>query len=287
MLPPHTAFCSERFTATAPRSLFARIRALFAPPSPSRAAESPAVPDGICLYAVGDIHGERGALDRLLTMIDQDRQRRSHLRPLLVFLGDYVDRGADSCGVIERLSSGPLPGVECRFLLGNHEEAMLAFLDDPVANAEWLRFGGAETLASYGIPPSVGITDRTRCEALRDALAERLPTRHLEFLQGLEHLLVIGDYAFVHAGIAPGRRLDRQRQEDMLWIRTPFLSSTLRHDRVIVHGHTIVDEPEILFNRIAIDTGAYATGVLTGLVLFGNHRDIIQSGPRDHSRPEQ
>jgi serine/threonine protein phosphatase 1 len=239
------------------------------------------VPEGLCIYAVGDIHGEMGALDRLLTAIDRDRRQphRRHLRPLLVFLGDYIDRGADSRAVIERLCTGPLPDVDCRFLLGNHEEAMLAFLENPAGNAEWLRFGGAETLASYGIPPSVGITDRSRCQALRDALLARLPDPHLAFLHGLEPLLVIGDYAFVHAGIVPGRRLDRQKRDDLLWIRAPFLTSNQRHERVIVHGHTIVDEPQLLFNRIAIDTGAYATGVLTGLVLAGGDRDILQSEP--------
>jgi serine/threonine protein phosphatase 1 len=275
---------SVRDTAAASRSPLAWIRALFGRPSQHPPSTAPAVPDGLCVYAIGDIHGELETLNRLLEMIDQDRLRRSHLRPLLVFLGDYVDRGPNSRGVIERLSSGPLPGVECRFLLGNHEEAMLAFLEDPTGNAEWLRFGGAETLASYGVPPSVGVTGRARCEALRDALAAGLPEPHLAFLRGLEKIIAIGDYAFVHAGIAPGRRLARQRPEDLLWIRAPFLSSNLRHERVIVHGHTVVDAPEILFNRIGIDTGAYATGVLTGLALSDTRQDIIQSAPKPVSR---
>ncbi len=270
--------------------------------APSLPEGAPEVPAGLRVYAIGDIHGERQILEDLLALIGEDMARADlgdmvradlgdtgragrgeggdGLRPLLVFLGDYVDRGADSAGVLDRLCAGPLPGAGCRFLAGNHEEAMLNFIKDPVVHADWLGFGGAETLASYGIRASVGITDAARCRALRDQLVERLPDRHRSFLTGLESHLVLGDYIFVHAGIRPGRRIERQRRDDLLWIREPFLSSTAKHPKVVVHGHTIVDNPEMSCNRIAIDTGAYATGVLSALVLDGAERRILQSGRR-------
>lgn len=235
--------------------------------------------EGLRVYAVGDIHGELRVLDRLLARIAEDIERSgaAERRPLLVFLGDYVDRGADSCGTLDRLCAGPLPGVESRFLAGNHEAAMLDFLADPAGNAAWLDFGGAQTLASYGIRASVGVTDRARCRSLRDQLAERLPETHRDFLAELETCVVLGDYAFVHAGIRPGRPLSRQSREDLLWIREPFLSSPLRHEKIIVHGHTIVDHPEIHPSRIAIDTGAYATGTLSALVLAGTGRHFLRA----------
>ncbi len=242
------------------------------------AASAPCVPDGICVYAIGDIHGQRAALDAMLARIDDDARTRQQagLRPILVFLGDYVDRGLDSCGVLDRLCAGPLRGIECRFLLGNHEAAMLDFLKDPVRAAEWLSYGGAEALGSYGIRASVGVRDSARCRGLRDALAERLPDEHLRFLQALEPMVVIGDYAFVHAGIRPRRALARQRTDEIITIREPFLSWPHRHEKVIVHGHTIVERPEVTRNRIGIDTGAYATGVLTALVLCGDTQSFIQ-----------
>lgn len=256
-----------------------------APGQPPQAAAARA-PAGLCVYAIGDVHGQSRALDRLLdrigedfaamrTAIDADAAIRSGdagdiTDALIVFLGDYVDRGPDSRGVLDRLctlaSGSALP---CRFLLGNHEASMLEFLENPAAAAEWLSYGGVETLGSYGIRASVGTADPVRCRALRDALADRLPEEHLAFLKGLEPMIQLGDYAFVHAGIRPGVPLDRQRREDLLWMREPFLSSRLHHGKVVVHGHTVVEQPLFLSNRIAVDTGAYATGVLTALVLHG------------------
>jgi serine/threonine protein phosphatase 1 len=247
-----------------------------------RAREAPArrprAPDGMRIYAVGDVHGHLGALERMLAAIAEDatQARRDGCLPLLVFLGDYVDRGADSRGVLDRLSGGALPGVDCRFLLGNHEAVLLDFLDEPANAAEWLDFGGVETLASYGVVASFGLRERGRCEAVRDRFAETLPEIHRAFLEGLEAMIVLGDYVFVHAGIRPGRRLDKQSLDDLLWIREPFLSDTRMHEKVVVHGHTVIDEPELLPNRICVDTGAYATGVLTAIVLQGDEQWLIQ-----------
>ncbi len=252
------------------------FRQVFGSISPSsRPEERPAAPNGWCLYAIGDIHGEIRCLERMLAAIDQDQNLDAGgNRPLLVFLGDVIDRGADSRGVLDRLCRLKAAAVDgsgyaCHFLSGNHEAAMLDFIADPVAGAEWLSFGGAETLASYGIRASTGISDPIRCRSLRDSLNERLPSTHRSFLQSLDPMITLGDYLFVHAGVRPGVSLDRQKQEDLLWIREPFLSSSRFHGKVVVHGHTPVAEPQILNNRIGVDTGAYATGTLTAVRLCG------------------
>lgn len=261
------------------------LRDFFAPGKPA-AVPAPEVPEGLCVYAVGDVHGQRRELERLIALVEADAERmrgESGLEPLLVFLGDYVDRGPDSRGVLDRLCalqarSEAGSGVACRFLAGNHEAAMLDFLREPAAGAEWLSYGGAETLASYGVRASVGTADPARCRALRDALEERLPDEHRRFLNALEPMVVLGGYAFVHAGIRPGLPLSRQRPQDLQWIREPFLSWNKPHEKVVVHGHTVVDRPEFLSNRIAVDTGAYATGILTALVLHGAEQRLVQAG---------
>lgn len=257
------------------RSLIGR----FARPEPLP-AEPARAPDGRCVYAVGDVHGELALLKDLLARIEADSVSRG-LRPLVVFLGDYVDRGPDSRGVLDLLvglkhGGGP----ECRFLRGNHEEAMLAFMADPARTLDWLHFGGIETLASYGIVASAGMVDPERCRAVGRQLAERLDPRHRMFLDELEDMVVLGDYAFVHAGVRPGVPLDQQGTEDLLWIREPFLSSRAYHGKVVVHGHTIVDQVEDLGNRLAVDTGAYASGRLSAVALHGRDRRIVQTNPR-------
>jgi serine/threonine protein phosphatase 1 len=262
------------------------LRDLFAPARAAGAADCvPQVPAGLCVYAVGDVHGQRRELERLLALITEDAERlraSDGLLPLVVFLGDYVDRGPDSRGVLDllcamsaRFDAGQ--GMACRFLIGNHEESMLDFLREPASGIEWLGYGGAETLISYGVRTSVGTTDPARCRTMRNALEVVLPDEHRRFLESLEPMVVLGDYAFVHAGIRPGQSLDRQRLKDLLWIREPFLSSPRRHEKVIVHGHTVVDRPEILPNRISVDTGAYATGVLTAVALHGTVQRIVQA----------
>jgi serine/threonine protein phosphatase 1 len=235
------------------------------------------VPPSVLVYAIGDIHGEVKALQRLLTQIEFDARQYEGADKILVFLGDYVDRGADSRAVLDCLSAGPLPDFSCHALLGNHEQAMLDFLDDPVKGSPWLAFGGAETLASYGVRASFGVSDGARCRGLRDEALHAIPERHLTFLRALKPQHVIGDYVFVHAGIRPGRSLARQSIADLLTIRAPFLTSRRMHEKIVVHGHTIIPEPECRHNRIAIDTGAYASGVLTSLVLWQGEQRFLQT----------
>lgn len=252
--------------------MFGRLRSVLRRRDGTSAAPaSPAcAPDGMLIYAVGDIHGELDLLHAMLANIRSDFARHGEgLTPAVVFMGDYVDRGADSFGVIDCLCGDPLPGFRRHCLLGNHEAAMLDFLNDPVAASGWLEFGGLATLRSYGINPPFGGMSREHLDILRDALAEALPPAHFAFLHRLELYAVHGDYAFVHAGIRPGYGLADQQPDDLLWIRSPFLDATQSHEKRIVHGHTIVPEIEIHPNRIAIDTGAYQSGRLSAVALQG------------------
>lgn len=234
------------------------------------------VPAGYRVYAIGDIHGCLAELDRLHNRIAVDWELAPAERCTIVYLGDYIDRGPDSRGVIETLLASPsIPGAERIFLSGNHEQAMIEFMMEPESNPHWLDFGGIETLASYGVRRSA-IGSRGRQE-LADGLAAAMPESHRTFFQTLALHHRIGDYFFVHAGVRPGIGLNRQMADDCRWIRGPFLDSRQWHGAMIVHGHTITDEPEECVNRIGIDTGAYASGVLTALRLDGNRRSFLQT----------
>jgi serine/threonine protein phosphatase 1 len=190
-------------------------------------------------------------------------------RTVVVYLGDYIDRGPDSRGVIEILVEKALPGFESVWLMGNHEAAMLDFLDGREGSEVWLGFGGVATLESYGVRPPARITDQAVLTETRAALAAALPPAHQAFLKALRMTHQEGDYFFVHAGVRPGVALDRQVPDDLLWIRNEFLRSRADFGKIVVHGHTIVDEPDVQPNRIGIDTGAFATDCLTCLVVDG------------------
>ena len=236
------------------------------------------VPDGYRVYAIGDIHGRLDLLQAIHTKILRDAASSpSALSKAAVYLGDYVDRGLQSKEVIDLLLDSPLPGFDTVHLKGNHEEAMLEFLEDASVGPGWLRFGGNETLYSYGVRVPTDVPAAERPRQLQIALREALPQSHVKFLSSLRLSLVIGDYAFVHAGIRPGVTMDKQVAEDLLWIRGDFLDSKRDHGKVIVHGHTITREPAICANRIGIDTGAYASNVLSCLVLEGSSRRVITS----------
>jgi serine/threonine protein phosphatase 1 len=239
----------------------------------ARAGE-PAVPDGAAVYAIGDIHGRVDLLGDMFARIAADPQRGAIDRGVVVCLGDYVDRGADSKGVIDLILDRGPPGFEVVALLGNHERLMLEFLEDVSRGPLWMRNGGDATLRSYGI--AVGEAPAMDdLPGLQAELRRRLPARHRTFLQTLPLMHREGGYAFVHAGVRPGVPLAAQREEDVIWIRELFLNSTADHGAVVVHGHTIRPEPEFLPNRIGIDTGAYFTDHLTCLALEGTKRRIL------------
>ncbi|WP_374469501.1 metallophosphoesterase family protein [Phenylobacterium sp.] len=233
--------------------------------------------EGELVYAIGDVHGCYEAMKALLARIAADSAEHARgRRPILVFLGDYVDRGPDSARVLEALLwLRRRPDLEVRLLKGNHEQAMLAFLERPQDGGGWLRFGGVETLAAYGVAAP---SDPAGYGPARDELLERMPASHLWLLQRLELMLAVGDYAFVHAGVRPGAALAAQTEDDLLWIRQAFLEAPGPHEKVIVHGHTWLDErPQLHDHRIGVDTGVYATGVLTAVRLDGDERAVLQA----------
>jgi serine/threonine protein phosphatase 1 len=235
-----------------------------------------AVPAGEAVYAVGDIHGRVDLLDDLLHRIARDAAEHpgDQLRRL-IFLGDYVDRGSASCAVIELLLERSVSGFATTYLKGNHEQAMLDFLEGHSDGRAWLTYGGAETLMSYG----VGVTGRSS-DSLRSALAAALPTEHLDFLRGGVLHYASGDYVFIHAGLRPGIALDAQDPFDLLWIRDDFLEAPeALPGKVVVHGHTVCKAAENLENRVNIDTGAFFSNRLTCLVLRSNTRRFLVTGP--------
>jgi serine/threonine protein phosphatase 1 len=234
------------------------------------------VPSGIRVYAIGDIHGCATLLDRLHALIDRDIEA-ALVKPeqtLIIYLGDYIDRGPDTAAVLETLTSPPGRRVSRVFLKGNHEDMLLRFLQDPDRSFAWCDFGGFETVMSYGIDVGV-LLDKGSYRLLRDELAARMPPSHEMFITALKTSFTVGDYFFCHAGVRPGIGLDEQSAQDLMWIREPFLASTSDHGKVVVHSHTPVEAPDVRPNRIDIDTGAYATGRLTALVLDGFERRFL------------
>ncbi len=236
----------------------------------------PALPEGQRIYAIGDIHGRADLLDEVTRVIAAHAARDPASEIMTIFLGDYVDRGPDSKGVLDRLSTGAFP-TPVIALLGNHELMMLEFLADPDAGARWGANGGLETLHSYGLDVRQFRTGRGLSEMAR-AFRETLPEAHLTFLRSLRTSFSSGDYFFCHAGVRPGVPLEKQVQHDLLWIREEFLSFEKSHGKVIVHGHTPCMKPDVRANRINLDTGAYVSGLLTCLVLEGTSQRFFAIG---------
>jgi serine/threonine protein phosphatase 1 len=237
------------------------------------------VPDGTVAYAVGDIHGRADLLARIHAAIAEDAARRAAARPVVVYLGDYIDRGPASRQVLDALIAAPLAGFERIHLKGNHEDVLLRFLAGSLPNGRhWLRYGGGNALASYGLAsPDPEHAGPAELEALRRAFAACLPPQHLGFLRSLAALHREGGYLFVHAGIRPGVPLAAQAPGNLLWIRKRFLESDADHGAVVVHGHCVAPEPVIRANRIGIDTGAHASGRLTCVALEGGTCTLLQT----------
>lgn len=239
----------------------------------STSRKRPRVPDGIRIYAVGDIHGRADLLDGVIKRIDADLATNPVSIALEVYLGDYIDRGPSSREVIDRLLTRSRT-FRAVFLKGNHETYLTNFATDPSILDDWRQFGGLETLMSYGIVPTVNTGEAAQAQ-LAGAFDRELPVSHRQFFANLKSSFTCGDFFFVHAGVRPGVPLTRQRDEDLLWIRAEFLLCEDQFSKIIVHGHTPVVEPDIRVNRINIDTGAYATGRLTCLKLEDDRIDFI------------
>ena len=232
------------------------------------------VPDGSRVYAIGDVHGCVGLLRKLQAMILEDAASHADVRKVIVYLGDYIDRGVDSRAVIDRLIDEPLPEFESVFLKGNHEETLLQFLDDPKVAPSWLAYGGDATLYSYGVrPPDSDSPDELL--ATQQIFSKNLPREHLQFFRATKVMHIEGDYAFVHAGFRENIAIELQSVEDMLWISDEFLRSRADFGKIVVHGHSITESPMVQCNKIGIDTGAFATGKLTCLVLDGRERHFL------------
>ncbi|MGA9486705.1 MAG: metallophosphoesterase family protein [Methylocella sp.] len=225
----------------------------------------PLVPDGLRIYAVGDVHGRADLLERLFSRIDEDLKDHPIAETIHIFLGDYIDRGRDSSAVLDLLiERAEAHRMVC--LKGNHEIYLSEFLENPGILGAWAQYGALPTLASYGLTPKINAGPEEQAD-LAAGLLSVLPKSHAQFLAGLKLSFTCGDFFFVHAGVRPGMPLSRQREDDLLWIREDFLLHEEPFEKIIVHGHTPVKEPDVRKNRINIDTGAYATGRLTCLKL--------------------
>ncbi len=242
-----------------------------------RPIETARVPDGARVYAIGDVHGRNDLLQSLLDQIAHDDTARGAAETQIIFLGDLVDRGDDSAGVIETAMALKTSGRSIRFLLGNHEEVFLKACRkrDLKTLRFFLKIGGDATLQSYPIPRSEYLT--LTLQELADRLPSLIPEAHLAFLENFEDQIIIGDYVFVHAGIRPGVPLSEQKRNDMRWIREEFTDHRGDLEKVVVYGHTIYTEIEERGSRIGIDTGAFASGVLTAIGLEGDKRWYLQT----------
>lgn len=236
-------------------------------------ADQPAVPAGQRVYAVGDIHGQLDLFDAMLAAIAADGATLAPAHTTIVLLGDLIDRGPDSAGVIARARTLQQEG-DTRVLAGNHEEMFLLSLTDREVFRSLLRHGGRECALSFGVDRAA--FDAAELDEAQALVRDAVPADVIAWLQGLENMVVIGDYLFVHAGINPAVPLAEQQTRDLRWIREPFLSYAAPHPLMVVHGHTIVDVPAERVNRIGIDTGAYRTGRLTALRLEGTERRFIE-----------
>jgi serine/threonine protein phosphatase 1 len=235
------------------------------------------IPDGLRCYVFGDLHGRVDLLDRLKSAVALDLQQRPTQAAIVIGLGDYVDRGPQSKAVVEGLLNDSF-GARAVFLRGNHEQMLLDFLEDPARHGQaWLRYGAAETLRSYGVEIGHQLSGAPSWyKSLRDQLARQIPVAHLLFLQRLPLKYQVGDYFFAHAGARPGTPLDLQQVDDLLWIRDGFIDDDTCFDKVIVHGHTPVNQPYLGINRINLDTGAYFTQRLSCLMLEGTDRRLLE-----------
>ena len=239
------------------------------PPAPPAA-----LPAGERVYAVGDIHGRRDLFDALIKAIEHDDAKAGKADTTVILLGDLVDRGPDSAGVL-RLARKWQKHRKVRILAGNHEEMFLRSFKEKDVLRHFLRHGGKETVLSYGVDKKEFTASSLK--EVQELMKKHVPLKHIAFVEGFEDMIEAGDYLFVHAGIDPSRALSEQKAKDLRWIREPFLSHGDPHERVVVHGHTITEAPEDTGNRIGVDTGAYSSGCLTALVLEGTQRRYLST----------
>lgn len=251
---------------------------MFGPLRKRRVSSRPkaSVPEGQRLYAIGDIHGRDDLLEMLLDKIMEDDATRDVADQQLIFLGDLIDRGPASAAVVERAMAVATALPNTRLLMGNHEEVFLkAIGGDEKAMRFFCRIGGRETILSYGM--SEQDYNRFDYAELVEETARIVPEAHRRFIESFENMVLVGDYAFVHAGIKPEVSLDEQQPGDLRWIRDSFLDHTAPHARIIVHGHSITPAIEERVNRIGLDTGAYTSGRLSAMGFEASKRWGIEA----------
>lgn len=252
------------------------LRKLFSSRRSTATVPLGSIPQGQRVYAIGDIHGRLDLLDLLLEQIHADDATRPPAETLLLILGDLIDRGPHSAQVVERLWKLKTEGANIRLLLGNHEEVFLTALSGDVKALKFFnRIGGRETILSYGFDEDE--YNALDYPALLEQLIARVPMEHREFIEAFEDLIILGDYAFVHAGVRPEAPLAQQKASDLRWIRGDFLEQREPLEKIIVHGHSISPEVEVLSHRIGLDTGAYASGNLTAMGFEGDQRWILDT----------
>ena len=269
-----SAYLAPKKTNTT-ASMLNFIKSLF---RPRESVKGASVPDGTRVYAIGDIHGCFDLFEALADAIERDDAERGAADTTVILLGDLVDRGPDSRKVIESARRWQ-KSRKVRILAGNHEEMFLESFTDKGVLRHFLKHGGRETILSYGIPKKE--YNDASIDSLQASLQELVPQEDRDFINGFEEWIAIGDYAFVHAGIAPGVPLEEQKRRDLLWIRERFLAHDEPHPQIIVHGHTIFKDIDERSNRIGVDTGAFRFGRLTAVVFEGHTRRYIQSVEQD------
>lgn len=232
-----------------------------------------AAPAGIRLYAIGDVHGRLDLLQAMHGIIGEQLELNPAGDWRIIHLGDYVDRGPESKGVIDYLIRRTEEEPRILTLAGNHDVGFLQFLNEPDIRGLFANYGGVETAASYGV--DADFSDEVKMAFGHAALEHAVPARHIRFLENLQRSVEFGDFYFCHAGIRPGVALDAQSPQDLIWIRETFLDYPHLHPKVIVHGHTPHSEPEILANRVNIDTLAYHSGRLTALEIDGTEKRLL------------
>ncbi len=232
-------------------------------------------PDKLRVYAIGDVHGRLDLLQEMHRLIHMENLKSPPFDWIVVHLGDYVDRGLQSCGVINFLINGQRKNHRMLALAGNHDVGFVDFLETGDTYGLFARYGGRQTGLSYGV--NIDFSNDLSIASGRNALRAAVPTAHVDFLRRLPRSMVFGDFFFCHAGIRPGIELDRQDPEDLIWIRSEFLDNTTPHSKVVVHGHTPATEVEIRQNRVNLDTGAYASGRLSAIMIDGQNKSFLEA----------
>lgn len=251
--------------------MLTKIRNLFGRPQQVRL---PMLTSGERVYAIGDIHGRIDLFDSLIEAIEQDDAARHGSRTTVILLGDLVDRGPDSAAVVARAKEWSTRR-HLEFIKGNHEEMLISSMIDLDVLRGFLRFGGRETILSYGVDPRALL--EADLENLQELMIDAIPQDDIDFLDSFQKFIRNGDYLFVHAGIRPQTPIEHQLGKDCRWIREPFLSHDGDFGAFVIHGHTIAEEPQVRGNRIGIDTGAFVHGTLTAIGIEGTNRWFIQA----------